>query len=343
MYDNYYIAPPSALTSIADAIREKGGTSSGLVFPNDFVSAINAIPTGGLKDTDAVLIVTVSTGSTVTAIKNGVTLTPTIWTQSADNTLNSAIFSIPSSTFDANAWTVTATLNGDTASDTVVINSAKEYSMKLAFRVPLEYTEVEFLQSSGTQYIATPIPANTVNSGTIDFMSTSLKQWAYIYGASSTTRADPGGLGFSTAFGGSTPYNYGWVYDSKYNSTSDISVSADINVRHTAGFHYLSNNIEYMLDGEIITTSYTEETYTITTNSIYLFAMNYNNKTVSDGMKVNAKVYSFKLYNSNGDIILDCRPCYRKSDSVAGMWDRVSKIFLTNQGTGTFFVGGDVS
>ena len=295
---------------------------------------------GGLKDTDAVLIVTVKTGSTVTATKGGVTLTPTIWTQSADNTLDSAIFSIPSSTFDTNAWTVTATLSGEIYSDTIIINAPNEYNMEVFYIVPEAYQAVEYLQSSGKQYIVTSIPANTANSGTIDFMSTSLKQWAYIYGASSTTRADPGGFGFSTAFGASTPYNYGWVYDSKYNSTS---VSADINVRHTAGFHYLSNNIEYMFDGEIITTSYTEETYTITTNSIYLFALNYNNNTISDGMKVNARVYSFKLYNNNGDKILDCRPCYRKSDSVAGMWDRVSKTFLTNKGTGTFSVGGDVS
>lgn len=35
------------LTSIADAIREKGGTSADLAFPTGFVSAINAIPTGG--------------------------------------------------------------------------------------------------------------------------------------------------------------------------------------------------------------------------------------------------------------------------------------------------------
>lgn len=298
---------------------------------------------GGLKDTDAVLIVTVKTGSTVTATKGGVTLTPTIWTQSADNTLDSAIFSIPSSTFDTNAWTVTATLSGEIYSDTIIINASYEYNMEVFYTVPEAYQAVEYLQSSGTQYIVTSIPANTANSGTIDFMSTSLKQWAYIYGASSTTRADPGGFGFSTAFGASTPYNYGWVYDSQYNSTSSISVSADINVRHTAGFHYLSNNIEYMFDGEIMTKDYMAETYTITTNSIYLFAMNYNNKTVSNGMKVNARVYSFKLYNNNGDKILDCRPCYRKSDSVAGMWDRVSKTFLTNQSTGTFSVGGDVS
>lgn len=37
----------SDLTSVANAIRTKGGTSAQLAFPNEFVSAINAIPTGG--------------------------------------------------------------------------------------------------------------------------------------------------------------------------------------------------------------------------------------------------------------------------------------------------------
>ena len=34
------------LTSVANAIRTKGGTSGQLAFPNGFVSAVNAIPTG---------------------------------------------------------------------------------------------------------------------------------------------------------------------------------------------------------------------------------------------------------------------------------------------------------
>ena len=88
---------------------------------------------GSLKNTDAVLIVSVPTGSTVTATKGGVTITPTIWVQNADNTLDSAIFSIPSSTFDANAWTVTATLGADSASDTIVINSNEEFEMELSY------------------------------------------------------------------------------------------------------------------------------------------------------------------------------------------------------------------
>ena len=38
------------LTSVANAIRTKGGTSASLAFPAGFVSAINAIPTGGGGD-----------------------------------------------------------------------------------------------------------------------------------------------------------------------------------------------------------------------------------------------------------------------------------------------------
>lgn len=37
----------SDLTSVANAIRTKGGTSASLAFPADFVSAIAAIPSGG--------------------------------------------------------------------------------------------------------------------------------------------------------------------------------------------------------------------------------------------------------------------------------------------------------
>ena len=41
-----YLVTDTELTSIADAIRTKGGTSASLTFPSAFVSAINNIPTG---------------------------------------------------------------------------------------------------------------------------------------------------------------------------------------------------------------------------------------------------------------------------------------------------------
>ena len=42
------------LTSVANAIRTKGGTSGQLAFPAGFVSAVNAIPTGGGGSSDTV-------------------------------------------------------------------------------------------------------------------------------------------------------------------------------------------------------------------------------------------------------------------------------------------------
>ena len=42
-----YLVTDTELTSIADAIRTKGGTSASLEFPTEFVSAIGNIPSGG--------------------------------------------------------------------------------------------------------------------------------------------------------------------------------------------------------------------------------------------------------------------------------------------------------
>ena len=53
-----YIATDTDLTSVANAIRIKGGSSASLSFPTGFVSAINDIPTGGggASDGDVIFI-----------------------------------------------------------------------------------------------------------------------------------------------------------------------------------------------------------------------------------------------------------------------------------------------
>lgn len=51
-----YITNDTELTSIANAIRTKGGTSTSLVYPSGFISAINAIPTGSSIDVEALTI-----------------------------------------------------------------------------------------------------------------------------------------------------------------------------------------------------------------------------------------------------------------------------------------------
>ena len=109
---------------------------------------------GGLSSNDALLAVTVPTGSSVTASKGGAILTPTIWTKNADNTLDVAIFIIHQSQFDSvNAWTVTATDGTSTKSKTIIIDSADEYDITIVYRIYLiknGVQQVEFYKSGGT-------------------------------------------------------------------------------------------------------------------------------------------------------------------------------------------------
>lgn len=60
------------LTTVADAIREKGGTSETLIFPDGFVSAVKAISGSG-----AILTVTAPSGVTVEVSKDGEVKTQT--------------------------------------------------------------------------------------------------------------------------------------------------------------------------------------------------------------------------------------------------------------------------
>lgn len=144
----------TALTATANAIRAKTGDNSQINFDyttdTGFASAISDISSGP-SSSDAILIVTAPTGSTITATKGNITLTPTMWVQAADNTLDCTMFVISPSLFDSqNAWTVTATRGQDTATVTVTVDSNKQYDVFLSFNVYLVRNGV--LQSGYSLY-----------------------------------------------------------------------------------------------------------------------------------------------------------------------------------------------
>ena len=62
----YYLATDADLTAVADEIRTKGGTSAQLAFPAGFVSAIDAIETGGgVVDPDEIATRAIPSGEVV--------------------------------------------------------------------------------------------------------------------------------------------------------------------------------------------------------------------------------------------------------------------------------------
>ena len=95
-----YLTNTTDLTKVAAAIREKGGTSDSLVYPDGFVTAIQAIQTG----TELQIIVTVTSGATVTATKGSKVVSGT----SVNGTCT---LTVP----EAGTWSVKATHNGQTS------------------------------------------------------------------------------------------------------------------------------------------------------------------------------------------------------------------------------------
>ena len=112
-----YLTNTTDLTKVASAIREKGGTSDLLVYPDGFVTAIQAIQTG----TELQIIVSVTSGATVTATKGSNVVSGT----SVNGTCTLVV---P----EAGTWSVKATLNGQT-SDTKSVTFTDSYALTLYF------------------------------------------------------------------------------------------------------------------------------------------------------------------------------------------------------------------
>ena len=112
-----YLTNTTDLKKVASAIREKGGTSAPLVYPDGFVSAVQAIQTG----TELQIIVTVESGATVTATKGSLSVSGT----SVNGTCT---LTVP----EAGTWSVSATLGGQT-SDTKTVSITDSYAVALTF------------------------------------------------------------------------------------------------------------------------------------------------------------------------------------------------------------------
>ena len=112
-----YLTNTTDLTSVANAIREKGGTTELLTYPDEFVTAIQAISLGIVPQ----LIVTVSAGAMVTATNGSLSVSGT----SVNGTCT---LTVP----ETGTWSVSATLGGQT-SDTKTVSITDTYMVSLSF------------------------------------------------------------------------------------------------------------------------------------------------------------------------------------------------------------------
>lgn len=198
--------------------------------------------------------------------------------------------------------------------------------------LPNTYQELEYIESTGTQVIDTgfvysnntrviwdvqltaTLPISVSNNFGVGFVNTNYERLGFAYGASNQKIAF-----FKATSSGDTILRTTVDVD---NNRHVLEINSPINKAHVDGDEYTfdpavgdinnDHNLTLPLLAWLGNTGYREY--------------------------FTGRLYSVKIYD-NGIIVRDLVPAMRKSDRVVGMYDLVTKTFLTNSGTGSFIAG----
>ena len=188
-------------------------------------------------------------------------------------------------------------------------------------KVPKGYTQVEYIESSGTQYIDTGFKPNQDTRVVMDVQAIAAPGTLVYFGVRQTQkvksfllfkindtslRSDYGNTSASIAV---TTYTDRVIID----ADRGVTKYGDLSVTHTA---------------ETFQSDY----------PLALLALRTRDKFDS---QMSAKLYSCKIYD-NGTLVRDFVPCKNASGTV-GLYDVVNNVFYTNAGTGTFTAGAESS
>ena len=183
-------------------------------------------------------------------------------------------------------------------------------------RLPVEYQEVEYIESTGTQYIDTNLLYAVNDRIEVDVAPVTITLDRVVFGSYI-----------------SSAYVELGILTSKFRC--DILNTATTPIVKNVRYKVIKDGATWTVDGNTITTAGSNKD---TPYPIYLFGRCFNG---SAQKLSNIKVYSYKHIRNNVTIA-DLIPCYRKIDKVAGLYDIASGMFYTNEGTGEFNVGADV-
>ena len=185
--------------------------------------------------------------------------------------------------------------------------------------LPTGYTEYEYLEATGTQYI---------NTGYVPNADTEVRYISERTASQSYSAADWGVTPTPKAVIAGAYWSWGSAVDKTNNTV--------FNPDWPWGPMQVRVNIEGVYN-PLGTKAINFETVTWTSGDLPIFLMARNNNGSVD-RKCKVRIYYWAAFENNTKMI-ELIPAMRKSDSVLGMYETVSGSFLTNAGTGTF-VGG---
>lgn len=208
--------------------------------------------------------------------------------------------------------------------------------------LPPTYKRVNYLQSTGTQYIDTRIATDGTYTIRAKLKATVMQQWSAWGRAYKTADYDVGGSSFCRLTVQSGYYGMNFLYywnGSVHGNRPNITdVEWDIN----------ESNVWEALEGVKYAKVNGYDASIRGNNTLKVDASNPNNLThyvfwangifTNGNTKAKMKLYYFQMINGSGKIVLDLIPCLDTKGTPC-MFDRIANKTFYNQGTGDFLYG----
>lgn len=193
------------------------------------------------------------------------------------------------------------------------------------------YTELEYIQGIGAQYLDTGITPKATQRIEIEVQLDAVTAYERLFGVTdngAVTRGNVLGDYGSDNFFVVKFANGSFEYD-----TVPVKITMLLNTKYKLSVDYSTKEVK--LDD--VSLGHVTETPTEmpagTINHILLFSA-----SNSDVAPSKMKLYSFKIYEGD-ELVLDLIPVKRNSDNVVCAYDTVSEEYFTNEGTGVFTAG----
>ena len=178
--------------------------------------------------------------------------------------------------------------------------------------LPVGYKLLEYIESSGTQYINTGFRPNQNTRVTME-LSTSNSGSYTIFGTDAGWTSN--GFAIGVGFG---------HYGSNTTSFSGLNDGAKHSIDFNKNSIYIDNALK---------STFSSATFQMDTDMVG-FA---NNRSGAIQELTTMKLYSFKIYD-NSTIVRDFIPC-KNSGGEVGLWDDINRKFYSNAGSGNFIAG----
>lgn len=208
-----------------------------------------------------------------------------------------------------------------TIEDSIITPQEYENCLALTTKISnLNYVELEYIQSTGTQYIDTGVTVNTYMGFEADWQLTSRTTGYAMFGS----RTDGSTPRFSLIVSGGPFFAFLIGLGEMWKTSADTA-------RHKC---YLKVNSGGSVASKFDNTEYSSGTNrNMFTNAPFLIFWN------QFDTKASMKLYSCKLYNAAGDVTRDFIPVKRQDTNAIGLYDKITNQFYGNAGTGDFIAG----